>query len=141
MHPRKSLGFRGSKWHTWVAGFKDQGEVDDFILGRREAGGFHIEDNDGAMSERLEQGVERIAIVAGAELAGDFGAEDAGAGAVEDLDAAWLGGGALGEGLRVPFSERNHIHPRQSEKILHCGNGIYCTHTNCCEPIGMACPA
>jgi hypothetical protein len=39
-------------------------EFDDFVPGRPEDGGFHIECDDGAVAERAEQGVERIAIVA-----------------------------------------------------------------------------
>ena len=51
-------------------------DVDDFIHGRREAGGFHIEDDDGAVGEGVEQGVERIAITVGAEL-GEIGEAEA----------------------------------------------------------------
>ena len=51
-------------------------DVDDFIHGRREAGGFHIEDDDGAVGERVEQGVEWIAIAVGAEL-GEIGEAEA----------------------------------------------------------------
>ena len=49
-------------------------KVDHFVLRGREAGGFDIEDDDGAVGECLEQGVEGIAVLVGAELGeiGDF---------------------------------------------------------------------
>ena len=78
-----SNGAAGDEFH--------RADVDDFIHGRREAGGFHIEDDDSAVGERVEQGVERIAIAVGAEL-GEIGeAEAAGLAVGEEF---LQGGGA-----------------------------------------------
>ncbi len=63
-----------------VAGDEFHGpDVDNLIHGRREAGGFYIEDDDGAVGERVEQGVEWIAIAVGAEL-----------GEIGEAEAAWM---------------------------------------------------
>ena len=43
-------------------------EVDYFIGGGGETGGFHIEVDDGAMGERGEQGVDWIAVLVGAKV-------------------------------------------------------------------------